>query len=120
MSSAALSTAREKIDALKNRLSNARETHARTVERAVSVAVTGGAGAIFGGLEERFGEDAIMGASVPVVVGAPALALGLAGVGGEMASGVMLDVGKAAVAIESYKLGARITRDWLDSDDAEE
>lgn len=119
MASGALAKAEAKLDALKNRMANARAEYSDTIEEVVGVGTAVVAGALYGGAEEKWGEDAIMGASIPLVVGAPMTLAAVMGYGGGMRK-AMLETGKAGLVIESYKGGGRFVRDWLEAADDEE
>lgn len=119
MASSALAKAEAKIASLKARAASMRDEYADTIEEVVGVVSGMGAGFAFGAAEQKWGEDAIMGAGIPVVVGVPATVAALAGFGGG-ARKVLLEVGKAGLIVESYKGGSRVARDWLEENDEEE
>ncbi len=115
MTSPALAHAQAKLANLKHRLSAAHERSASMVEDAMGVATGVVAGIGFGAAEEYWGEGALMGADIPMVVGVPATLFALAGYGGAARSAV-LEVGKAGLIIEGYKGGGSLARDWLEED----
>ncbi len=118
MSNSALQTAREQAAKLRHRLALVREESQETISEGLGAVTQVASGVAFGAAEEKWGQDAIMGASIPLVVGLPAVALAIAGYGGSMRS-TMLHIGTAGLTIEGYKWGASMTRDWLASDEAE-
>ena len=109
--SAALSTYRNKLDAFKNRLSRAHERAREQSEEITETVVEVVAGAAYGALDERYGTDALMGASVPLVVGVLGTGAALMGYGGGM-SGVLAAAGRAGLTVEAYRRGASMYREW--------
>lgn len=109
--SAALSTYRNKLEAMRSRIqranAHAREQSEEVMETVVEVA----SGAAYGAADEYWGTEAILGASVPLVVGVVATGASLLGYGGGM-SGTMAAVGRAGLVVEAYRRGAQAYRDW--------
>jgi len=111
MASAAISTYRNKLDNLRSTLQRARSHAKEQAEEVTETLVETVAGAGFGALDERYGTDAIMGASVPLVVGVVATGAALLGYGGGM-SGTMAAIGRAGLVCEAYRRGATMYREW--------
>lgn len=109
--SAALSTYRNKLEQFKSRLSRAHERAREQSEEITETVVEVVAGAAYGALDERYGTDAVMGASVPLVVGVAATGAALLGYGGGM-SGVLAAAGRAGLTVEAYRRGASMYREW--------
>lgn len=109
--SSSLSTYRNKLDTLKARLSNAHKRAREESEEITETVVEVVAGAGYGAAEARWGTDAIMGASIPLVVGVAATGAALMGYGGGMA-GVIAAVGRAGLTVEAYRRGADLYREW--------
>lgn len=113
MSSLALKTRLEQAKANAARLRDRMEEEAETV-MGVAVAVAAGAG--YGIADERWGEDALFGTSVPLVAGVALTGAAVAGYGGQ-ARMAMLEAGKAGLTVEAYKAGSRMYREWDESEE---
>lgn len=72
-------------------------------------------GFLMGAAEQRYGEGALMGADIPLVVGLPAAALAIAGIGGaptETPNAILRSIGNACLVIEGYKKGGQLAEQW--------
>lgn len=94
------------------RIKHEGEIQGHAIAGTITEIVTGG---VMGALEEYWGEGAIMGADIPLIVGIPTAALAIFGVGGEpteTANAMLRSVGNACLTIESYKKGGQLTQQW--------
>lgn len=108
----ALSTQyRSKLDALRSRLSRAHERAREESEELMESVVEVAAGAAYGAADEKWGTDAILGASVPLVAGVALTGAALLGYGGGM-RGTLAAVGRAGLVVEAYRRGATAYREW--------
>lgn len=119
MASTALAKAEAKIESLKKRAHSISVEYEEQIEQTVGAMVGLGAAAAYGAIEEKYGEDAIFGTSVPLVAGLALTAVGISGMGGG-ANTAILEAGKAGLYIEAYKGGSRVARDWLSRDESSE
>lgn len=119
MASGALAKAEAKLAGARARMAAIREENAETIEAVVGTAIAAGSGAVYGGLDEKFGEDAIFGTSVPLVGGLILTGIGLMG-GAGGASFAVLEAGKAGLVVEAYKFGSRTAADWMRDDEESE
>lgn len=70
---------------------------------------------IMGMAEEYWGQGAVMGADIPLLVGVPAAAAALFGVGGdpnEVTNALLRSTGNACLAITAYKKGGQLAAEW--------
>ena len=109
--SAALSTYKNQVSKMKDRLASVARRAREESETIMDTAVTIGASAAFGALDQKYGSDALMGASIPLVVGVAATGAALLGYGGGM-SDSLLAVGRAGLSCEAYRWGARTYQEW--------
>lgn len=114
MSSLAL---KEKLEAAKRHASALRKEHEETVEEAGGVLIGCLSGAAYGAADEKWGEDAVFGTSVPLIAGLGMTGAALGGYGGK-ARMALLEAGKAGLIVESYKAGSRMYREWDEDEEA--
>lgn len=116
MASSALAKVEAKLERAKARAAGLASDYEDTIKEGVGILTGCVTGALLGAAEEKWGEDAVFGASVPMLVGFGGIAAGLTGVGGD-ASFAILEAGKAGAYIESFKAGSRMYSDWASSDE---
>lgn len=114
MSSLAL---KERLEAARRRAASLAERAEEEAETVAGVAIGVAAGGAFGMADERWGEDAIFGTSVPLVAGLGLAGAAIAGYGGK-ARMAMLEAGKAGLIVEAYKAGSRMYREWDEEEPA--
>lgn len=69
-------------------------------------------GGAMGMAEEYFGERAVLGLNIPMVVGAASGVAFLTGVGGEVVETLTHATANAGLTIESYKFGGRVLSEY--------
>lgn len=100
----------------------AREHAEEVGEQVAETALQITTGAAMGIAEEAWGERAVMGLNIPLVVGLPSSIMSIFGVGGRrgfVALGLR-SVGNACLTIESYKFGGRAYHEYRGRDAAAE
>lgn len=105
-------SAMTKIEAMRARLRSVNENRKEQIQDVVDLGVGVVTGAAMGAADQYWGTEAIMGASVPLVLGLSATGAGLFGVGGEATSTLLKSVGKAALICEGYRRGGVMYNEW--------
>ncbi len=118
MASGALAKVEQKLERAKARAASLAGEYEETIREGVGVIAGCTTAALLGAAEEKFGEDAVFGVSVPMLVGIGGVAAGLTGVGGD-ASFALMEAGKAGLYVESFKFGTRMYADWASGDEPE-
>lgn len=116
MASSALAKVEARLERAKARATSLASDYEDTIKEGVGIVAGCVTGALLGAAEQKWGEDAVFGASVPMLVGFGGIAAGLSGMAGD-ASFALLEAGKAGAYIESYKAGTRMYEDWASADE---
>ena len=109
-----LTKSQSQVERLSRQLHNIRQRVSEESETIIATGAMVASGAALGAADERFGADAVMGASPSLAVGVLATGAALMGYGGSM-NDLLLSVGRAGLTVEAARWGARAYREWSES-----
>lgn len=110
-----LSKSASQVERLKSQLHSIKQRVADESETIIDTGAMVASGAALGAADEKWGADAVMGASPSLAVGVVATGAALMGYGGQMQP-LLLSVGRAGLTVEAARWGARAYREWSERD----